>query len=182
VESWHKVLKYSISKGELYKLSFTGCVKHIKVTARDYDAHACATEIAFRLKRHPIVIHYPWMEGLPYLVQILIINKLKIVEQKAKEYDNNDGRELLDEVTCICSFYRQYQLPCRYIWSNDKVFGRLQQEAFECYKCMWEGCGFKICYGDNREYIAKDINDDPFAPSLELGLCCRKLREYWPRP
>ncbi|XTI91166.1 hypothetical protein V2W45_1414102 [Cenococcum geophilum] len=65
VESWHKVLKYSIGKGELYKLSLTGCAKHIEVTARDYDTRACATEIAFRLKRHPIAIHYPWMEGLP---------------------------------------------------------------------------------------------------------------------
>lgn len=35
------------------------------------------------------------------------INELKIAEQKAKECDDDDdGRDLLDEVTCICSFYR----------------------------------------------------------------------------
>ena len=47
VESWHKVLKYSFGKGELHKLSLTGCVKHVEVTARDYDTRACATELAF---------------------------------------------------------------------------------------------------------------------------------------
>ena len=46
------------------------------------------------------------MEGLPYPVQLLIIDKLKIVEKKAKECDDNDGRELLDEVSCLYSFYR----------------------------------------------------------------------------
>jgi len=29
---------------------------------------------------------------------------------------------------------------------------------------MWEDCGYKTYYGVNKEYIAKDIDDDPFAP------------------
>ena len=48
------------------------------------------------------------MEGLLYLVQMLIINKLKIAEQKVNKYNNNDSRELLNKITYIYSFYRQY--------------------------------------------------------------------------
>ena len=29
---------------------------------------------------------------------------------------------------------------------------------------MWEDCGYKTYQGVNKEYIAKDIDDDPFAP------------------
>ena len=29
---------------------------------------------------------------------------------------------------------------------------------------MWEDCGFEMYYGDNKEYIMKDIDDDLFAP------------------
>jgi len=45
------------------------------------------------------------MESLPYLVQLLIINELKIAEKKAEECNNDDGRELLNEVSCLYSFY-----------------------------------------------------------------------------
>ena len=44
------------------------------------------------------------------------------------------------------------------------MFGCLRQEDFERYKCMWEDCGFETYQGENKEYIAKDIDDDPFAP------------------
>lgn len=151
MEAWHKVLKYSFGKGELHKTSLTSCAKHVMITAKDYNIRARAAELDFRTKRHPMVLENPWMESLPYPVQVLIIDELKIAEKKAKECDDDDSRELLDEVSCLCSFYRQYQLPCRHIWSNDKVFGCLRDEDFERYKCMWEDCGFETYHGDNKE-------------------------------
>ena len=48
------------------------------------------------------------MESLPYLVQLLIIDKFKIAEKRAKECDDNNGREFLDEVNYLYSFYHQY--------------------------------------------------------------------------
>ena len=38
---------------------------------------------------------------------------------------------------------------------------------------MWEDCGYEIYQGVNKEYIAKDINDDPFTPVR----CRLKIRE-----
>ena len=76
-------------------------------------------------------------------MQEIIIKELKIAEEKAKECNNEDGRELLDKVRCSCSFYRQYKLPCRYIWSNNKVFSCLRGEDFERYKLMWEDCDYE---------------------------------------
>ena len=47
VEAWHKVLKYSFGKGELYKSSLTGYAKHIIITAKDYNIRARAAELDF---------------------------------------------------------------------------------------------------------------------------------------
>ena len=52
-----------------------------------------------------MVLKQPWIESLPYLVQLLIIDELKITEKKAKECDDDDGRELLDKISCSYSFY-----------------------------------------------------------------------------
>ena len=43
------------------------------------------------------------------------------------------------------------------------MFGCLRDEDFKRYKCIWEDCGFETYYGDNKEYIMKDIDEDPFA-------------------
>ena len=164
VESWHKKLKYSFGKGDLCKTSLTGCSKHVMVTADNYDIRARAAELDFYSKRHPLVLKHPWIESLPYPVQLLIIQELKIAEQQVEECNDSDGRELLDEVCCTCLFYHQYQLPCCHIQSNDKVFGCLCNEDFERYKCMWEDYSFETYYGNNKKYIARDIDDDSFAP------------------
>ena len=44
------------------------------------------------------------------------------------------------------------------------VFGCLRDEDFERYKCMQEDYSFKTYHSDNKEYITKDIDEDPFAP------------------
>ena len=44
------------------------------------------------------------------------------------------------------------------------MFSCFYQEDFDRYKCIWEDCGFETYYGNNKEYIANDINDDPFTP------------------
>lgn len=44
------------------------------------------------------------------------------------------------------------------------VFGCLRDEGFERYKCMQEDYSLKTYHSDNKEYITKDIDEDPFAP------------------
>jgi len=136
VKSWHKALKYSIDKGTLRKISLTGCAKHVKVTTKEYDQRARKAELDFRTKRHPKVIEHPWMESLPYLVQLLIIKELQKAKKAWEEANDSNGRELLDEVSCDYKFYRSYQLPCRHIWTNNFTFSCLRDKDFERYKLI----------------------------------------------
>ena len=60
------------------------------------------------------------------------------------------------------------------------VFSCLRQGDFDRYKCMQEDCGFETYYSDNKEYIAKDINDDPFAPQrtrLEIREALENIKD-----
>jgi len=78
---------------------------HVMVTAKDYNRQARIAELDFRTKRHPKVIEQPWMEGLPYPVQLLMIKELQKAEKAWEEADDSDGRELQDKVCCNCKFY-----------------------------------------------------------------------------
>jgi hypothetical protein len=45
---------------------------------------------------------------------------------------------------------------------------------------MWEDCGFETYHGDNKEYIAKDINEDSFAPQrtrLEIREALNNIKD-----
>jgi len=45
------------------------------------------------------------MDSIAYLVEEMIIMELQIAEEKDKECDDKDGKELLDEVSYSYSFY-----------------------------------------------------------------------------
>ena len=113
------------------------------------------------------------MKSLLYPVQLLIIEELQKAEKAQEEADNSNKREFLNNISCNCKFYCSYQLPCHHIWTNNFAFGCLCNEDFKQYKLIWEDCGYETYQGVNKKYIAKDIDDNPFAPVH----CWLKMRE-----
>ena len=71
----------------------------------------------------------PSIPRFPYPVQQLILKELRVLE------DEEDGdlvplSDVGDETLCTCLFYRKWQLPCRHILKQEKLFGGILTDGY----------------------------------------------------
>jgi hypothetical protein len=163
VESWHSVIKSKAGKSQMQQFSLAGIAGHVLACAKEYDLRSEKAAADFRTKRHPMVIEHPWLSSFPYPVQLLIIQQMKQGEENLE--DGEDSRDLLDEVTCDCGFYRRYQLLCRHIWANHVLFKCLDSSHFLLWAHMWEDSGFEIYETIGKEYFEREIDEDIGVPT-----------------
>lgn len=165
MESWHKVLKYSVGKDQIVRFSLWGTAQHIEVRASVYDREARVKEINFRTKLHPLAgTELAWMKPLPHPVQDLIGDEYLVAKLAWDIGDNTYRKDLQDNLSCECFFWRSYNLPCRHIFTQNFAFGNIMQEDIDRWLLMWEDCGFEVYQGPSTKYIESGIDEDPFAP------------------
>ena len=164
VESWHKTLKFS-RKDQIAHYSLRGAAKQVAICAKDYDTRARKAELQFRTKLHPKVVEHPWLAKLPYPVQKLTAEELKLAERDLDDW-TGERNDLVDELRCPsdCRFFRHYNLPCQHIWVNHLLFDTIRPEDQERWILMWEDSGFEVYEQHSLEYIEKEIDEDVFAP------------------
>jgi hypothetical protein len=165
----------------MQQFSLKGDIQHILAYAKDYDLRAYKVATSFRTKRAPQVLENPWLEKLPYPVQILIIQQMKQGEENIE--DGEDYKELDDEVKCDCGFYRRYQLLCRHIWANHVLYRCLTSEHFLRWTHMWEDSGFEIYETMGTVYFERDIDEDvsdlPMRQRLYMREALDSLKERY---
>ncbi|KAI9704232.1 MAG: hypothetical protein M1836_007093 [Candelina mexicana] len=98
----------------------------------------------------------------------LLLQKLIAAEIKAADNDCDEGedpREIDDLSSCDCLFFQKYQLPCRHIWLQHKLWGMIKEEDFDRWNHMFDDSGFEIYECMGTEYYHKDIDEDIGAPA-----------------
>jgi len=127
----------------------------------------------------------------PHPVQKLILEEYREVER--------DGgvtlRELGDDITCRCLFYRQWQLPCRHIILQEKVFGGVLTDSYwDNWYRKWDESGFELYEGMTADYMNGPVDEEIGAPRRILVDATAVFEElktrlymfhentkYWPR-
>ena len=52
--------------------------------------------------------------------------------------------DLIDDLSCRCLFYRQYQLPCSHLWQYHFMSNAFSDSDWERWTYMFEEGGFEI--------------------------------------
>jgi hypothetical protein len=170
VESWHSSLKYGV-KASMSKWSLCGLIQHISNAAHQWDLKSEKRRAEFRTKFLSDTAHFPQMRRLPYPVQRLCVEQLKVAHGYSAE--DRDPKPLEDEIRCDCLFFRQYQLPCADLYLQHWTFGNvLTDEAWERFVFMWDDQGFEIYETMQPTYIERDIYEEIGAPARRrLEVC-----------
>ena len=77
-------------------------------------------------------------------------------------------RNLNDELSCTCVFYRQYQLPCSHLWQFHFMSNAFAEADWKRWAYMFEKRGFEIYESIIKEYVTKDVYDEPDGPSKHM--------------
>ena len=99
-------------------------------------------------------------EGASWLICALII--LTII--KLGEITRN----LNDELSCTCLLYRQYQLPCSHLWQFNRMSNAFAEADWKRWAYMFEEGGFEFYESATKEYVTRDIYDEPDRPSKHM--------------
>lgn len=163
VESWHSALKRDV-KLAMTKWSLLGCVRHVANISYQWSRKAAKAEAEFRTKHLSDTIFWEGMKQLPYPVQQLCIEQSnkgsQLLERGAKV------RELNEDVSCDCVFYRAYHLPCEHMWYQEHLVGSVLTDAlWERCAFMFADCGFEIYEGMETTYSHREIYEEIGAPS-----------------
>jgi len=119
-EAWNRKLKSGagLSKGQVASHGIYGMILNIMDAAKDVDNRAAVAKTNFRNRKLTVCTkQHPEIGQLPVPVQKLLAVELDAVADliaKGKEvpdFDENLRRQR--------KFYRQYLLPCRYIFHSD---------------------------------------------------------------
>lgn len=76
--------------------------------------------------------------------------------------------ELGDKLTCQCLFFRQYQLPCQHLFQFDLVSDVIKDSDWDVWASMFEDYGFEIYESTTKDFVAKEIFDEPGGPNKHL--------------
>ena len=132
VELWHSVLKgKGTTKSTLNQFSLLGIAKHVLAIAKEYDLRAERAQTAFCTRVHPIVAAFPQLRVFPYTVQQLLVTQIKEAiqmyedEEEPREFTIEDSQDGVMPPMCDCTFFRQWQLPCKHVWHHHVTFGSL---------------------------------------------------------
>lgn len=102
-------------------------------------AEAVQTYGTFRAKKVREFTNMPMLHRFPYPVQTLIHAQLLALEEEPAIQEHFDS-----EKACVCPFSRKWQLPCRHILKQEKLFGYFFFNPFwERWYSKWETCGFE---------------------------------------
>ncbi len=145
------------------KWSLFGLVQHLANVAVQWDRKAEKTRADFRSLHLSDTVFFPGMRRLPYPVQLLVLKELQI----SNNMHSASPRQLSDDNSCDCLFFRQYQLPCSHIWQQQHLFGGIleDEEDWDRYAFMFEDCGFEIYEGMGVEYSTKQLYKEIGAPA-----------------
>jgi hypothetical protein len=158
IESWHHSLKHAVKK-DMPKWSLRGIADRIVEKVLEWMERAREKEGDFRTKYVTDFAELPMLRRFPYPVQQLILKELRVLE------DEEDGdlvplSNVGDETLCTCLFYRKWQLPCRHILKQEKLFGGiLTDEYWYNWHRKWEESGFELYEGMTPNYMTSADNE-----------------------
>ena len=183
VESWHHSLEiHAQGKGRMLSFSLSGVAKHTLKIANQWELREEETATKFRTYQAAECQMYPQLAKFPGPVQQLMVGQLKkaMEAQDDGEYRSvqllflliiNSGeipRNLNDELSCTCVFYRQYQLPCSHLWQFNLMSNAFAESDWKRWAYMFEEGGFEIYESTTKEYVTKDVYDEPDGPSKHM--------------
>jgi hypothetical protein len=150
------------------KWSLRGMADRVVEKVSEWAERAREKERDFRTKYVTDFAELPTRRRFPYPVQQLILKELRVLE------DEEDGdlvplNNVGDETLCTCLFYRKWQLPCRHILKQEKLFrGILTDEYWYNWHRKWEESGFELYQGMTPNYMASAVDNEIGAPVRTL--------------
>ena len=144
-EAWHRKLKSGagLSKGQVVSHGIYGMILNIMDAAKDVDSRAETVRSQFRNQKLGVTKQYSEIGQLPVPVQKLLAIELNAVSDRiAKGKDIPSGFD--ETLGYQCKFYRQYLLPCRYIFHLDTELKVLTTTQWEEYLAMFAECCMEV--------------------------------------
>ena len=188
MEAWHLSLKKTAGNVKRRRqFSLKGCCEHIHERALFYDARAEKAAKDFRYHgeshttyygvladcqnstKHLAELHdFPQILKFPWPIQQMLATRLRIAEQRIA--DEEETRELTDDLSCDCLFNRRYLLPCEHVFQYELLYHVLTEEHWDRFAHMFEESGFDIYEASEELEVNRELAAEVTAPAH------RKLR------
>ena len=168
VELWHHSLKiHAQGKGAMLRFSLSEVASYTLKIADQWELREEEAAVSFRTQQSAECITYPQLARFPGPIQKLIVGQLKKALEAQDEGDitklGEIPRNLNNELSCTCLFYRQYQLPCSHLWQFNLMSNEFTEADWNRWAYLFEEGGFEI-----YENITRDIYDEPDGPSKHM--------------
>ena len=167
VEPWHHSLEiHAQGKGAMLRFSISGVALHTLMIADQWELREDESATKWRTYQSAEYQLYLELAKFPGPVQQLMVGQLK----KAMEAQDEGEipRNLNDELSCTCVFYRQYQLPCSHLWQFNLMSNAFAEADWKRWVYMFDEGGFEIYESTTKEYVTKDVYDEPDGPSKHM--------------
>lgn len=175
VESYHAVLKRS---GDA-SYGLIGTCKIVYSADKGYFSRAKRTELEFWTKNLREVDNYPFLQGFPYPVQLLLIDEIRAFNKRIEK-----GKGMPDHIIpeCHCQFFRQYLLPCRHLFHRNIHGNFLKDEDWKAFRDMFVECGYDVYISRMRVFEEQEENaleTEAEERRLEFYAVIEQIRERW---
>ena len=163
--------------------SLSGVAKHVLKIADQWELREEETAVNFRTQQSAECSMYPHLADLPGPIQKLMVGQLKKAMEAQDEGESwlicaliiltiiKSGeipRNLNNELSCTWLFNRQYQLPCSHLWQFNLMSNSFAEADWKRWAYMFEEGGFEIYESAIKEYVTRDIYDEPDDPSKHI--------------
>jgi len=141
VEAWHRRIKYGTSKGTKSKHGFKGCCMTLHEKATQLDTERVAATSKWRGSNLSGTEQYLEMRRFPVPIQKLLPDQLDAMH---KRIIAGKAPPTLSEMSCSCSFFRKFLLPCKHIFHSDYLFQSITSEDWTAWAEIFEDGGYEV--------------------------------------
>ena len=142
--------------------SLSGVAKHVLKIADQWELREEETAVNFRTQQSAECSMYSHLADLPGPIQKLMVGQLK----KAMEAQD-EGESWLICALIILTIIKS-GLPCSHLWQFNLMSNPFAEADWKRWVYMFEEGGFEIYESAIKEYVTRDIYDEPDGPSKHI--------------
>ena len=110
----------------------------------------------------------------------MLASRIRLAEQLVD--DGEESRELTDELSCDCLWFRRWLLPCEHVFQHQLLLGVMTPQYWRDLSHTWEESGFEVYEASEELAVDRELASEVTAPArrkLQVREICDSIKECY---